>query len=108
MTPLDERRAYMLAGLQAEIHATALVRKLYEGKTIAEHFLHLLREMSEVCEAYDQRRFEEWYGPDGKPEGVTAELADVIILVLSISAHYELPIARAVIEKIAYNVQRKD
>ena len=39
---------------------------------------------------------------------VTVELADTIIRILDYCAHYELPIAEAIIAKIRYNKTRAD
>lgn len=42
----------------------------------------------------------------GKPEGMAAELADVIIRVLDFADEYDLPIVEAVLNKHAYNQSR--
>lgn len=55
---------------------------------------------------------QKWEGPPsisgvlGKPEGVASELADVLIRVFDYCGAYGVPLARAVIEKHAYNVTR--
>ena len=36
-------------------------------------------EISEALESYRARGFDKWYGENNKPEGVSTELADIII-----------------------------
>lgn len=37
---------------------------------------------------------ETYYGDDGKPEGIPSELADVILRILDMCAHYRIDIGR--------------
>ncbi len=42
----------------------------------------------------------------GKPEGIASELADAIIRILDYAGAYDIPLAKALIQKHAYNVSR--
>lgn len=42
----------------------------------------------------------------GKPEGIASELADAIIRILDYAGAYNIPLAKALIQKHAYNVSR--
>lgn len=66
-------------------------------------------ELSEALEAYriwglDRERM--LYHDDGKPEGIAAELADVVIRAGMLAAHFEIPLEEAIKEKMKYNRQR--
>lgn len=65
---------------------------------------------SEVSEALEEVRAghapDHLYVADGKPEGVPAELADVIIRVLDICGHYGIDIEHAMLLKAKYNDSR--
>lgn len=68
---------------------------------------------SELSEALEEIRAghmlnETYYNPDKptKPEGVPAELADVIIRVVGFCARHNIDIGAAVLEKMAYNESR--
>lgn len=43
---------------------------------------------------------------DGKPEGVPAELADIVIRVFDMAKAYGIDLADAIEEKMAYNMTR--
>jgi NTP pyrophosphatase (non-canonical NTP hydrolase) len=47
-----------------------------------------------------------YYQEDGKPEGVPAELADVIIRVLDLAEYFGIDMEKAVFEKHKYNIKR--
>lgn len=68
-------------------------------------------EVSEALEAYRDRGLEETQRDDGKPEGVLAELADVIIrigdLVGMLQAQgFNVDLEDAIIEKMNFNKTR--
>jgi len=71
------------------------------------HVAHLHCEVAEVGQAYRCQRLESWTGPDGKPEGVAAELADVVILALSLAGFYQIDLDAAICTKMAYNETRR-
>jgi len=65
-------------------------------------------EVSEALDAYRHRGLEAWHKPDGKPEGMASELADVIIRVAELAHDQGIDLHVAVQEKIAYNRIRAD
>jgi len=71
----------------------------------------LMLAVTELAEALEEYRdghelTEIYYGPDGKPEGVPVELADVLIRVFDMSGHYGIPLQDAIRQKMAYNEKR--
>jgi NTP pyrophosphatase (non-canonical NTP hydrolase) len=64
-------------------------------------------ELSEALEeARSERGYETWYSDGGKPEGVPAELADVVIRVFDTAEMYGIDIEGAIFEKMEYNAGR--
>lgn len=62
-------------------------------------------ELSEALDAYRKRGLEAWL--DGqKPEGVAAELADVVIRVCDMAGAWDIDLEAAIEAKHAYNVTR--
>ena len=62
-------------------------------------------ELSEALEEYRTHGMEEYRDGD-KPEGVDAELADVMIRVADMAEHYDIDLNSAILEKMAYNASR--
>ena len=66
-------------------------------------------EVSEALEEYrDGRGYQEIYyrESDGKPEGIPVEFADVIIRICDNVGKYDMPLLRALEEKLAFNKTR--
>lgn len=65
-------------------------------------------EVSEILEEFrsGHSATETYYRDDGKPEGVPAELADVIIRCLDMSDYYGIDIEDAIREKMEFNETR--
>lgn len=65
-------------------------------------------EVSEVLEEFRDGRkaTETYYRDDGKPEGVPAELADVVIRCFDMADYYEIDLESAIIEKMEFNKTR--
>ena len=63
---------------------------------------------SELSEALEEYRFRGLEGStvDGKPVGVTSELADVLIRIFDTCEHYNLPLGRTLVRKMKYNETR--
>lgn len=65
-------------------------------------------EVSEILEEFRSGHLatETYYKDDGKPEGVPAELADVIIRCLDMADYYGIDIEDAIREKMEFNETR--
>lgn len=66
---------------------------------------------SELSEALEEHRdghapTETYYREDGKPEGIPAELADVVIRIMDMCDHYGIDLAAAIVEKHEFNKSR--
>ena len=102
-----------IAGLIQESYETAKLKGWWDDPESPERnfgmkLMLMVSELSEALEEYRHGRAldEIWYGEGGKPEGVTVELADVLIRIFDMCGHHELPLARAITEKLAYNKTR--
>jgi NTP pyrophosphatase (non-canonical NTP hydrolase) len=69
----------------------------------------MVSELSEALEEYRHGRAltEIWYGESGKPEGIPVELADVMIRIFDLCGHHNIPLVKALVEKLAYNKTRE-
>ncbi len=63
-------------------------------------------EVSEALEAYRARELEAWTREDGKPEGVSAELADVVIRVADLAGYLGIDLGAAIRGKMDFNATR--
>lgn len=64
-------------------------------------------ELSEALEAHrDGHSVTEIYYEGDKPEGVPVELADVLIRIFDFCQQYDVPIQKALMEKMLYNEKR--
>lgn len=65
-------------------------------------------EVSEILEEFRDGReaTETYYRDDGKPEGVPAELADVVIRCFDMADYYGINLEAAIIEKMEFNKTR--
>ncbi len=65
-------------------------------------------EVSEILEEFRKGKAatEAYYRADGKPEGVPAELADVMIRCMDMAEYYGIDIEAAILEKHEFNKTR--
>lgn len=95
--------------LAADVHAIARSKGFWDGSGgLREKLLLVVCEVAEATEILRNHTDvgDVSYGKDGKPAGFRFELADIIIRVLDIGAHYDLDLEQAVSKKMAYNRSR--
>lgn len=87
---------------------TALAHGMDGSITPRELTDAMKNEVSELFEEFksEHKITETYYGEDGKPEGVPSELADVVIYCFIMADLYQIDLAKALDEKMAYNVVR--
>lgn len=96
-----------ISEMQKAAHANARTKGFYDKPpTFAEQIALIHSEASEALEALRERGIEPWQRPDGKPEGVMSELADIIIRVGDMAEHVGGDLQAAVEEKMAFNATR--
>lgn len=63
-------------------------------------------EVSEALEAYRTRRFESYTTPEGKPDDVASEFADILIRLLHYSKVHGIDLEAEFRRKMEYNERR--
>lgn len=76
------------------------------GRSFGDEMALLHSEVSEALEAYRTWKFDDPTVPGEKPEGVAAELADVLIRLLHYSAVHGFDLGAEYERKMAYNERR--
>ena len=100
-----------LTDIAEEVHAVAVEKGWYEDDlgSFPEKIALVHSELSEALEDYRSNKSptEIWYEESGKPCGISVELADALIRILDMCAYFDIPIADAMAQKIAYNMGRE-
>lgn len=102
--PLPKREK-ILNEMALEVHANC-VEKGWEpdfSRTFGEEVALLHSEVSEALEAYRDIGFEGRTQPDGKPDDVASEFADILIRLLHYSLVHGIDLAAEFDRKMAYN-----
>jgi NTP pyrophosphatase (non-canonical NTP hydrolase) len=108
----DHRKSEKINGLAEfvkDVHHNAVEHGWYdEGLNFTEKLLMIYSEVGEVLEEYRNNRkyTETYYREDGKPEGIPAELADIVIRVFDLCGACGIDIESAIIEKHEFNKTR--
>jgi len=95
--------------LVREVHQNNVAKGFYDEPYSSLAFVSRIHsEVSEITEALRKGHspIETYYGPDGKPEGIPSELADVILMACSMAGYYGINLDKAIKEKFAYNKTR--
>ena len=92
-----------------EAYSTATEKGFHDKeKPIPECLMLIVSELAEVLE--DHRKGSDvstiHIGPDGKPYGIPVEFADAVIRLCDTCQKYDIPLERAIVEKMAYNKTR--
>jgi len=97
-----------------ESHQTALDKGWWDKKVFGEErpvgdqFSNFHAEISEAWEEYrNGHKWDEiYYSEKGKPEGIAVELADCLIRIFDSCGQYNIPLEKALQEKLEYNKTR--
>lgn len=92
-----------------EAYATALDHGWHaQPRSFPESLLLLVSEIAEATEEYREHRGvnEIYFGTDAKPEGISIELADVIIRICDLCGAEGIDLEYALRIKLAYNKTR--
>lgn len=96
--------------LVQESHQMAVEKGWWQNPRTPGECIALMH--SELSEALEEIRKpqcainQNWYQPDGKPEGVGAELADTVIRIADFCGHHGIDLESIIIEKMEYNRKR--
>lgn len=78
----------------------------FGDQSFGEDIALMHSELSEALEEYRSHKPELYFGPDQKPEGALAELADVVIRIAAYCGRKKLDLANALHLKVNYNRTR--
>lgn len=91
-----------------ESYSTAKEKGWWDNeRPVGDIFMNIVAEMSEAWEEYrNNQDYNHIYYVDNKPEGIPVELADVFIRIADFCGKYNIPLERAIKEKMAFNKTR--
>jgi NTP pyrophosphatase (non-canonical NTP hydrolase) len=92
-----------------EAYSTAKSKGWHDNERSIPEMLALIHsEVSEALEEYRQHGYEKMYHreSDGKPEGFSYEIADIIIRIADLSGHLDIDLEAALEEKMKFNTTR--
>ena len=94
--------------LQKQAYSTAHARKQYDKPQSPKALLmRVVQELSEAAnEIQKGHNMSEVYFEGNKPCGVPTEIADAVLVLLSISEHHKIDLERAIELKTAFNEGR--
>jgi len=93
--------------MQTDAHQTAIDKGWWDDtRPIPECLMLIVSEAAEAMEAYREDQPLEWYGDGGKPEGISSELADIVIRVGDLAESLGIDLDMAVQTKMHYNDTR--
>lgn len=90
-----------------ECYATAKEKGWWDGEqNIPEKIALMHSELSEALEEWRAGKGLGYYIENGKPEGTTIELVDVLVRIFDFAGHYGLDLEEGLRLKMAYNKTR--
>lgn len=103
LAPVEKTLYYMMAEVKENNTAKGWRNT---GKTFGDHIALLHSEISEALEAYRIHKMASYTSPDGKPNDVPSELADIFIRLLDFCDMYGIDLQVEYERKMAYNRTR--